>query len=70
MKTTIAIEGTHCPACKALIEDICSDFSEINTCVVDYKTGQTEIEHDVALNWTALKTEIENAGAYKIKSSH
>lgn len=68
MKTTITIEGTHCPACKTLIEDICSDLSEITTCVVDYKTGKAEVEHTDALDWAALKTEIENAGDYKIKS--
>lgn len=70
MKSTIIIRGTHCKACKALIEDICSDFKEIASCSVDFATGKTNIEHTEQLNWNDLKKEIENAGDYKVELAH
>lgn len=36
---TIKIAGMTCPACKMLIEDICSDFSTISKATVDVKKG-------------------------------
>jgi len=66
MKTTLRINGTHCKACKALIEDICGDFKEIASCSVDYATGKTEIEHTEGLQWKALTKEIESVGNYKV----
>ena len=67
MKKTINITGTHCKACKALIEDICSEVQGVISCEVDYKTGKTDIEYDDRLNWINLKNEIEAAGNYKIQ---
>lgn len=67
MKTTITIQGTHCKACKALIEDVCSDFKEIASCAVDFATGKTDIEHTDRLNWGDLKKEIESVGNYKVE---
>ena len=67
MKTTITIRGTHCKACKALIEDVCSDVSGIHSCAVDFATGKTEIEHDETLDWRKVKNEIESVGNYKVE---
>lgn len=67
MKTVVTVKGTHCKACKALIEDVCSDFKEIASCSVDFATGKTDIEHTDQLNWDALTKEIESVGNYKVK---
>ena len=67
MKTTILIKGTHCHACKALIEDVCKEIPGVESCTVDFKTGATEIQHNNTLNWDKLKQEIENLGTYKIE---
>lgn len=66
MKTTITIQGTHCVSCKALIEDAAKEISGLKSCIVDFKTGHTEIEHDETLNWDMFKKEIEALGEYKI----
>jgi copper chaperone CopZ len=66
MQTTITIKGTHCNACKALIEDICQDTAGVKSAKVDFSTGKTDIEHDESLNWHSLKQEIEAAGNYQI----
>lgn len=68
--TTITIEGTHCNACKLLVEDVCGDFREIASCSVNYETGVTEIEHTEQLIWKDLKKEIESLGDYKIELTH
>ena len=70
MKTIITIQGTHCKACKALIEDVCSDFKGIASCSVDFATGKTDIEHTDGLNWEELKREIESVGDYKVELAH
>ena len=69
MKTVITIKGTHCNACKALIEDVCKDNKNISSCAVDFKTGKTEIEHNDQFNLDQLKKEIEELGNYKIELS-
>jgi len=63
----MVIKGTHCPACKLLIEDICKDFKEIRSCSVDYKTGKAELSHDEGFDTKALKKEIESTGQYKVE---
>lgn len=67
MKTTLTIKGTHCNACKALIEDVCSEINGIHSCSVDFSTGKTEIEHDENVDWEKLKREIESVGKYKVE---
>lgn len=67
MKTTITIKGTHCTACKTLLEDVCKDVPGIISCSVDFKTGQTDLEHTDALSWPQLKTEIESLGQYTVE---
>lgn len=67
MKTTLTIQGTHCNACKMLIEDVCKDVQGISSCEVNFETGETTIEHDDSLDWDAFKEEIEGLGAYQVK---
>lgn len=64
MKTTITIKGTHCPSCKALIEDIASEIPGIALCTVDYASGTTIVEHDETVDWTKFKQEVEASGPY------
>ena len=66
-KTTIIIRGTHCPSCKALIEDVCKDSKWVKSCNVDYKSGKTEIEHDDKFDLNLFKKEIEGLGKYKVE---
>ena len=67
MKTEFIVTGFHCPSCKMLMEDVCSDFAEITSCSVDVKTGKVVIEHEPGLDFTKLKKEIESLGKYKVK---
>lgn len=66
MQTTITIQGTHCNACKALIEDVAKDIKGIQSCVVDFAIGKTEIEYesDIALENFAKK--VDALGNYKV----
>lgn len=61
------IRGTHCASCKALIEDVCKDIEGINSCTVNFQTGETEINHNDNLDWQKLKQEIESLGQYKLE---
>lgn len=67
MKTIINIKGTHCQSCKMLIEDICSEFQEIKSSALDFKTGRLVIEHDEKLDLSKLKKEIKKLGDYSIE---
>lgn len=68
MKTTITIKGTHCPACKKLIEAVSlEDIKGIKKCEVDYQTGKTVLEHDENLDWENFKKEIESLGEYHLE---
>lgn len=67
MKKVITIKGTHCPSCKALIEDVCKDSKGVKSCNVDYKSGKTEIEYDNNFDFESFKKEIESLGDYKIE---
>lgn len=63
----IQIKGTHCSACKALIEDVCKDIKGVKSCDVDFKTGKTIIEYDEKLDLNLVKKEIESFGNYKVE---
>ena len=65
-KTTIKIKGTHCTACKVLIEDVFSGIPGIHSCDVNYQTGETIIEHDEDLNFENLDKEIRSLGDFQI----
>ena len=64
--TTITIQGTHCNACKLLIEDVARDVAGVKSCTVDFQTGNAEIEYDETLNWDVLKQEINSLGKYQV----
>ncbi|MBI3631824.1 MAG: cation transporter [Candidatus Vogelbacteria bacterium] len=66
MKTTITISGTHCNACRLLIEDMCRDVKNVQSCNVNFQTGETVIEHDENLDLQVLKNEIESSGNYVV----
>lgn len=66
MKTTITIQGTHCNACKVLIEDVCTDIQGVKSCAVNFQTGETAVEYEENLDWQAFKKEIEGLGKYKL----
>jgi copper chaperone CopZ len=65
--TTVTIKGTHCNACKLLIEDVCKDIKGVRSCEVDFRTGKTIIEHDEELDWRSFAGEIEGVGEYKVE---
>ena len=68
MKTMLTVMGTHCHACKELIEEVCKEFSGVSACSVDFKTGKTTIEHEKPLDMKKLKKEIEALSSdYKVK---
>ncbi|QQG38657.1 MAG: heavy-metal-associated domain-containing protein [Candidatus Woesearchaeota archaeon] len=67
MKKIFTVEGTHCPACKALIEDVCKDINGVKSCSVDFKTGKTIIKYDEKLDLNLVKREIEALGGYKVE---
>ena len=66
MKKIIMIKGTHCTSCKALIEEVCKEVSNVTSCEVDYKTGKTVIEYKDSVDWNLIKKEIEKLGEYKV----
>ncbi len=70
MQTTIMIRGTHCNACKMLIEDACKGVRGVTSCSVDYISGKTVVNHDGPLDINTLKKEIEKAGAFTVQESH
>ncbi len=67
MKTAFHVTGTHCPSCKALIEDICNEQDGVRSCTADYKTGRVIVEHEGKLDKAAIKKEIESLGNYKVQ---
>lgn len=68
MKTILTIKGTHCNACKILIEDIAKEIPGVLMCDVDYASGKTHIEHNESIDWQKLKKEIESLGNYTIET--
>lgn len=68
MKTILTIKGTHCNSCKILIEDVCKEIPGIQSCMVDFQTGKTEVEHDDNVDWNKFQKEIESLGQYKIEN--
>ena len=68
METTITIKGTHCNSCKLLIEDICKDLGA-KSCNVNFKTGETIVEHDEKFDLRSFKKEVEGLGQYKVENN-
>lgn len=67
MKTTFTIKGTHCKACKALIEEVAKENPAVKDIAVDFETGETILEHQEHLDWQVLKKEIEGLGDYQVQ---
>lgn len=67
MKTAFTVKGTHCNACKLLIEEVCSEFKGVTSCLVDFKTGKTIVEHDPTVDVKKIGKEIEALGEYKVQ---
>jgi copper chaperone CopZ len=65
--TTINIKGTHCNSCKLLIEDVCKDQRGAKSCLVDFASGKTVIEHDDSFDWKEFKKAVETLGNYKVE---
>ena len=68
--TVIKIDGTHCNACKLIIEGVCKDIKGVKSCCVDFQTGKTFIEHDEHFSLDALKQEVEDLGQYKVELNY
>ena len=59
----------HCNSCKMLIEDVCKDIPGVQSCSVDFESGQATIIHDGSVDSTQLKKEIEGLGEYKVEET-
>lgn len=66
MKTMLVIKGTHCPACKALIEDVATEIPGLISCQVNYQTGHTEIEHQPPFSLLQFQNEVQKLGNYEV----
>src|SRR3989344_2180246 len=55
MKKAFRVKGTHCRACKALIEDVCGDIPGVKRCTVDFGTGNMVVEYEGKPDWNALR---------------
>lgn len=64
--TTIHIKGTHCNSCKLLIEDVCREIKGIQSCTVNFQTGETAVEYDENFDWQTFKKEVEGLGNYTV----
>lgn len=67
IKTPLTIKGTHCQACKSLIEEVAKESPCVMDINVEFETGKTNIEHKDCLDWKTLKEEIESLGEYKVE---
>ncbi len=67
MQTRVTIKGMHCPSCKALIEDVCSEIPGIISCSVNYESGETIIDHNEMVDWENFIKEIKNLGDYSVE---
>lgn len=67
IKTTFVTKGTHCAACKSLIEEVARENPCVFSCEVNFETGKTVVKHKDCLDWKALTKEIESLGEYKVE---
>ena len=66
MTTTFLITGTHCKACKMLIEDAVSELPGVQSIAVDFATGEATLEYNDSLDWGSLKETVESQGEYSM----
>lgn len=63
MPTTVSIPGMHCASCKALIEDVSTEFPEIQSVEVDMATKRITVHHADRFDLHRWKAQIEGLGA-------
>lgn len=66
---TFKISGMHCPSCKILIEDVCSEIPGVHSMQVDSQTGVAVVEHGENFDTDLLKSRVEELGSYKVDFS-
>ena len=64
--TEFMVRGTHCTACKALIEDVCAELPGVKRCTVNYTTGQTTVVHEPAIDIRQIVAAIDELGPYQV----
>ncbi len=70
MRTTVSIPGIHCEGCSRLIQDVSSDFPEIQTVDVDINAKTVTLDHSDDFDFDAWKREIESLdGRYRVQQS-
>lgn len=67
MKTQFKVTGMDCHACKAMIEDVATDFPEITHCDVDFKTGLGNLEYKEGFDLNKFKSAVDAVGKYKLE---
>ena len=68
MQTKLHVSGMHCSSCKKLIESVCSEIEGVESCSVNYETGEMVIDHTDSANLEKLKEEIRSLGEYNMVS--
>ena len=67
MKKELKLNGMTCPACKAIVEDICGDYSEITSVNADVTKNTLTVEFNESFDLTPLKKEIESETKFKLE---
>lgn len=67
-KTTLSIEGMHCPSCDILVKDKLSQCKNIKSVQANHRTQQAEIEYTGELNEQILNESIAEFG-YSIRNN-
>ncbi len=58
-KQTIYIKGTHCPACKKLIEKRIMSIAGVDSVDVNFTSGETKIIGDKEITKAEIKNVLE-----------
>jgi len=61
-KQTIYIKGTHCPACKKLIEKRIISIAGVDSVDVNFTSGETKIIGDKEITKAEIKNVLEGTG--------
>lgn len=64
-KTTLYIDGMHCPSCEILMSDKCKELGNVQKVKADHKSQKVEVMYSGTLNTYALNESIKPFG-YKI----
>ena len=69
MKIQFKVTGMTCNACKAVIEDVATDFPEITHCTVEVASGKGSLEFKDGFDPNLFKNAIDTVGEYKLEFS-